>query len=340
MKQIEILKNKLDEISSSIENNHLKNNQSGVLAGISGIAIFSYYYSRFSNNEYYEDLGLKALTLCVDNINNGNVYPTYCSGIAGLGWVFQHLTKNDLVEVDDRLLNDLDEYLYESMSFYIKNGNYDFLHGGLGCGFYFLKRYENTSSKDLKNKYKNYLYECVGLLKDLSEATNDTVKWESIIDIETKEKGYNLSLSHGMSSIVNFLSRLYHYDDFKDRVEGMLKGGVNYILSHKSEDKNSLSLFPNYIKLNEKVQRNSRLAWCYGDLGIGLSLWKASKALKDGVLEKESIDILKHTSGRRLPENTMVSDAGLCHGSFGNAQIFNYMFRQTKIEEFKNATYS
>ncbi len=328
---------KLKEIDSVLSENYSFNTQLGVLSGVSGLSLFQFYFARFLNNERKSDSALLILSSCVENINNGNVYPTYCAGLSGFGWTTTHLNQEGFIEADDNLFTETDEYVFQTMQSFLKNKNYDFLHGALGCGFYFLKRYKNTLLNELKGRYKIYILEFIDSLSDISETDEDGLKWMSIIDIETQEKGSNLSLSHGMSSIINFLSRLYLIDDFKSSVEDILKGGITYMLRFKGKDKNEVSLFPNYISSRKNTQRNSRVAWCYGDLGIGLSLWKASKALKDEILENESIDILKHASKRRLKENTMVMDAGVCHGSFGNAQIFNYMYRQTKIKEFKSA---
>ena len=40
---------------------------------------------------------------------------------------------------------------------------------------------------------------------------------------------------------------------------------------------------------------------------------------------------------RKSNEDTSVRDAGVCHGSFGNAQIFNYLYQETNNTIFKNA---
>jgi len=328
---------KIKEVVIEETENNDRLQQTGALSGVSGIALFLFYYARLKNDNLQAEIALTVLSKSFKQINKGNLYQTYCSGLSGFGWTINHLNQEGFIEIDDSLLIDTDEYLYKTMQSYLNEGNYDFLHGAIGCGFYFFKRYKSTSSKQLKSQYKTYLLHLIELLEDLSEKDNKGLKWLSVIDIKTGEKGYNLSLSHGISSIVIFLSHLHHYEDFKDKVEEILKGGINYILSFKTKNQNSFSLFPNYIKLKENVQWNSRVAWCYGDLGIGLTLWKAAKVLKNDKLEKEAIDILINTSKRRLPEKSMVMDAGLCHGSFGNAQIFNYMYSQTKIKEFKNA---
>lgn len=335
MSKNKILLDKLSEINQALK--YETNEQLGVLSGMSGRALFQFYYSKFLEIDEHAGIGTDILSRCIENINQGNIYPTFCTGLAGMGWTFYHLKKEGLIDLDDELLIELDSYLYTVMVTNIKNGNYDFLHGAIGYGFYFLMRYKTTKSEKLKTEYKEYLIKLIDFLNQLSEREGNKTKWLSVLDIETGKKGYNLSLSHGISSIVNFLSRLYIYDDFQVKVEGMLKRGINYILSFKNENENSLSLFPSYIKKDEAIEWNSRVAWCYGDLGIGLSLWHSAKALKDNSIKNAAIQILEHSALRKTKENTMVMDAGLCHGSFGNAQIFNYMYRQTKYKVFKDA---
>ena len=60
-------------------------------------------------------------------------------------------------------------------------GNYDFLHGGLGYAYYFLSRYQNTQNTSLKNDYKDVLIAVIIKLKDLSETDAYGVKWMSEI---------------------------------------------------------------------------------------------------------------------------------------------------------------
>ncbi|MBC9797628.1 lanthionine synthetase C family protein [Sinomicrobium weinanense] len=338
MEKEELLHAKLKEISHILREKYKESDQTGVLAGTSGIALFQFHYSKFLDTDEFADIGAEILTDGIERINNGYGFPTYCSGLAGTGWVVDHLEQQDFMDAEsDELLAELDHYLHGVMVSDIKEGNYDFLHGALGYGFYFLKRYGNTRSAGLKERYKNHLYELIGLLSELAETDGDKIKWLSVLNRETGEKGYNLSLSHGMSSIVNFLSRLYKHDIFRTQVHPLLKGGVAYILSHKNEDSSVMSLFPAWVKEGEDYDRTSRLAWCYGDPGVGVSLWQASKSLEDTGLGQTAVEILKHATRRTAPESSMVRDAGLCHGSFGNAQIFNRMYAETGEEAFREA---
>lgn len=338
MKKKELLHHKLAEISEVLRGKYKESDQTGVLAGTSGIALFQFYYSKFLDTDEFADTGVEILTDCIERINNGYGFPTYCSGLAGTGWVIDHLEQQDFMDAGgDELLAELDNYLHNVMVSDIKEANYDFLHGALGYGFYFLKRYENTTSVLQKKQYENYLSELITLLNELAETDGNKVRWLSVLDRETGEKGYNLSLSHGMSSIVNFLARLRKHDIFRNQTDSMLKGGIAYILSHKSDDNNSASLFPSWVQNEGDDGRASRLAWCYGDLGVGVSLWQAAKSLDDKELGNTAVETLRHAARRTSPESSMVRDAGVCHGSFGNAQIFNRMHAETGEEAFRKA---
>lgn len=336
----ELLEKKLQEIDQIIKSKYKEETQIGVLAGLSGISLFEFYYSKYLDIDDHADIGVEMLTDCIDKINEGYSYPTFCTGIAGAGWVLDHLEQEEFMDADnDDLLPELDQYIHTFMVTDMKNGNYDFLHGAIGYAFYFLNRYRNTKSEELKEKYKTILFEFLDLLKDMSEDDgNGKIKWESELSIETKERGYNLSLSHGMSSIVGILTKLHVFDDFKEASEPMLKGAINYILSFKSKEENPFSIFPSWVTDNKEDENGqSRLAWCYGDLGVAIRFWFASKTLNDKELANTALEVLKHSAKRTKVEDSLVRDAGVCHGSYGNAQMFFRMYKETGEEEFKEA---
>ncbi len=335
-----VLEQQLKNLDKTIQQHYGDEKNPGVLAGLSGLSLFQFYYAKYLDIDNNAEIGTKILMQSINTINNGYNYPTYCTGIAGMGWVIDHLEQEGFIDVDsDAVLSEMDPYLYTRMVLDIENGKYDFLHAAMGCAFYFLKRYENTKSKKLKSTYKKYLLEFLDALYRTSEKEGENkLKWLSVIDHETKEMGYNLSLSHGMASIIGVLTKLHGYIDFKELASKLLKSAVNYVADYKNEDNNAFSLFPSWIPKNNNIDYTSRVAWCYGDLGIGLQLWYASKTLKDEDLKQTSISILKHAAMRTKPEDTLITDAGICHGSYGNAQIFNRMYKETGDTVFKEAT--
>ena len=335
------LEQKLQEIQKILTKEYKQNLNVGVLSGISGIALFHFYYSKYLNVDTYADIGVEILEEVIERINNGYAYPTFCTGIAGAGWVFEHLLEEDFTDIDnDDLLANLDDYLFATMQSDMQQGEYDFLHAGIGYGYYFLKRYKNTQSTELKKRYKKYLDTIISELGSIAQKDNDGLKWESNFGKDSQLNGFNLSLSHGMSSIIIFLAKLHQIKSFKDSTYPLLTGAVNYVRSKEVQGENLYCLYPTWIATNASQENTkSRLAWCYGDLGIGLAFWHASKTLKDNSLKNDALKILTHATKRKTDEDTLVMDAGVCHGSYGNAQIFNYLFKETNQLIFKEAAY-
>jgi lantibiotic modifying enzyme len=302
----------------------------GVMGGMVGISFFFLYYAKFIDKQDPYDYGIELLSSVFEKINEGFNYHTYSAGLAGIGTVMELLVKNDFLEADtNELLGGLDKYLYKLMIQEIKNGNYDFLHGALGMAFYVLSR------KSGKNSRK-YIAEFVNELDKIAVKDEKGIRWLSEIDREMHIKVFNLSLSHGLASIIVVLSKIYTQGIEKEKTLELLNGAVKYLLNQKLDDSKFHSVFPSWINENE-TPGNSRLAWCYGDLGIGISLWIAGKNIKNSEWQNKAIEILLHTTTRKEDKNTGVVDSGLCHGSAGIAHIYNRMYNYTKIEDFRTS---
>lgn len=334
------LEYKLNEINTIIREESHKEVNIGLINGLSGVALFQFYYAKFTDNDTYADWGQDTLIKIIEKINNGNTNPTLSIGLAGAGWVFDHLNNEGFIELDnDELLSSIDNYLFTAIKINTSYDDFDFLHGSLGIAFYFLKRYNSTRNIILKQNYKSHLDYFIRELTRTAIQDPNGVKW--VAKIKSKEKnfeGYNLSLAHGISSIISFLSEVSLIKVFKNNSQELLKKAISYVLSYEiSEEKKSISLFPNWVLKDGSANKDSRLAWCYGDFGIALSIIKASKALNDEELYNKAIEILNHTTSRNDNETSLVVDTSLCHGAFGNAQIYNSIYHMTKNNVFKES---
>ncbi len=340
MNNTSILLEKLHQIEEILSKTKPRGEHIGVLAGASGRALFHFYYAKFMQTEANADMGAEILSSIIEQINEGYTYPTFCTGIAGAAWTIELLREEEMVDIDsDELLSGLDEFLVQSVEQFGKEDNYyDFLHGVMGIGFYFLKRYQNTASDILKKSYKKILLEIISTLDATAIKKGDTAKWEVYLIKEEKLKGYNLSLSHGMMSIINFLSRLAAYKEFYPEVEKLMKDAIHYVLGFEDASISSSSLFPSWVYDGMKVDSSARLGWCYGDLGIGITLWRAGKVLNDDRIEQKGIEILKHSANRRDLTECKIKDSGLCHGAFGVMHVYQYMYKETKEELFKETS--
>lgn len=333
-----VLRKKLEEINNVLRRSTPMTDDIGVLSGSAGIALFHFNYAQFIQDEESINYGVDIITSIVQNINEGYNFYTYCGGIAGAAWAIELLNELEYIDLDnDLLLEGLDPFLTHTFNIDPKQNFYDFLHGVLGIGYYFLKRYDNTQSKELKKRYEAKLITIINLLNKTAVRVNDGIYWDSFLIREEGVRGSNLSLAHGLSSIINYLSRLIDYPAFKESTMPLLEGALSYILSAQKVDYTNVSYFPDWITSTQEESRSNRLAWCYGDLGISLSLWRAGSVLKRKELSNLALTILKELAKKRGLEETRICDAGLCHGAFGVMHIFDYLYKETKELVFKEA---
>jgi len=204
-------------------------------------------------------------------------------------------------------------------------GNYDFLHGGLGVGYYFLKK---RIPSTMNNKVW-YLW----LKNKAITCTDGCFKWESTLS-DSRKKGFNISLSHGMSSIVVCLTKLMEKYPHVVTIKDILSNTIRYILQQRFINP-VISHFPSYSIESEENPNPSRLGWCYGDLGIAQSLLQASRALENEEYKKIALNILLDSCKRKSLQENNVMDAGICHGTSGISHIYNRLSKDLNYNIFK-----
>lgn len=324
---VDTINTKVDDIANCIKNSLQINPD--LMGGKVGEMLFWANYSIHKEDEIYLNKVTTLLTEIFEDIKKGFNYPTFAGGLAGIGWAVEHLVKNDFINADtNEIIGSLDDFLYPIMINYIREGNYDYLHGALGIGLYYLSRSSNP-------KKLGYLSNLVDELERQSTQMKNGIAWETILVKDENLKGFNLSMSHGISSIIVFLSKLYLDGIDNEKVSNLLNGAVEYLLNQQLDILNYKSNFPSWVS-TEKPLIQSRLAWCYGDLGIGIALWQAGNNIGKEEWKDRAVKILLDVSKRRDIKENLVFDAGLCHGTSGIAHIFNRMYTNTGLREFKN----
>jgi len=328
-----VVKQKIDLIAECVFSKTLYKIEEdfGLYSGQFGILLFLLYYSRYTQNEKHIILTENYAEKLLQHFVKKREIHTFCSGISGILYLFEFLREKDIIDFDiSKVQSILENSIIYNMRLDMHRSQYDFMHAALGVGFYFLKRKTNTE----------YIQELVDFLYLIAEKDfkNKIFKWMSVIDHERKIVGYNLALSHGISSIVIFLVRCVRNGLINDKIMEMLTGAVNFVLSNQMDFTQYGSSFPSYVfKDLPKSISKSRLGWCYGDLGTGIALWQAGKASGQTEWGKRGIEALIHSTYRRNLNETMINDAGICHGSAGVAMIFRRMFLETGHYEFENA---
>lgn len=327
---------KIHQIAQTLANNtqNLTFND-GFMADRIGAALFFFYYSRATGKNSYAEIGYDLLSIVFEELNQ-EMESGRCkdcrTGLPGLGWTMEHLTQNGFIDIDtDSILTDIDDLMNQAMQADMKVKNYDFLDGAITKGIYFLSRIRHQSS------HLN-LTALIDTMADVCDKVPGRgyrflMKWME----NNEEKSYcNMGLAHGMPGVAWFLGKLIEKEIAVEKTSHLLDEFVSYILGTMQDISQNLSYFPNLVVPGD-TPSNSRLAWCFGDLGIGVALWQISQSKKNKEWEDKALIVLRHTTKRRDLAINKVIDAGMCHGTAGIAHMYNRIYAYTKDEIFKEA---
>lgn len=324
---------KINDIYELLLSHATHENDQGLLSGFAGIAMAMFYASQASGESKYRQKADEMLDVLSEKLSDCFVF-SHCCGLAGIGWLYQHLSKKGWIEEDTNiLLEDFDKVLSVVMLRYLYNKQIDFLHEATGIAYYFYSRHnDNPAAKQVLSQYIKIMY-------DIAEKTDNSMKWKTILDHKTLQEGYNISLSHGMSSTLAILNKLYSIDDLRSpKLESMISDTVNYILAQEIDVQKYGSFFPSLALESSSETKSSRLAWCYGDLGISMTLYQAGQTQNRQDWIDKAVNVLLYAAEKRrdLIQNSVI-DACLCHGTSSIAHVFYRMWWNTRLPEFKQA---
>ncbi|WP_223608655.1 lanthionine synthetase LanC family protein [Chryseobacterium sp. OSA05B] len=328
------LDKKLHDIYIHLGDHYQQYNRIGALNGLAGIALFQFYYEERYN--LHSGRGFDSLEHCIKKINEGNFSASYCNGLAGFGWLLNHLEEYKFVEDNEfvQIGSVIDTYIENHLDQCIRQHNYDFFHGTLGSIFYFLKKSDST------NKYKNHISLLFSKLPHLYDTINDYDLSKVAVPeaIEGKlKKRLHLGPAHGISSIIAILCMAYNKGYFREQSILWIDEFVQLILAYEMP-LDSVSEFPMWIDLQTKEKATSSLSWCSGDTGIGITLLNTSETLGNRIWKDQSSNILKKACQRRHIQQSMIKGYGICHGYFGASRIFSRAYSLNPIQEFEEAS--
>jgi hypothetical protein len=324
----EIIKEILEKIYFNTKD---QGNDSSLMSGKAGELIFKYLYLKHFKVADAESDFQNSIQSVVDKSRNYHL-PTFCGGKSGINWAFAFLHKNEILDKEDfDLLRADDEKLSKIAIWMLEKDNYDFLHGAIGIGYSLLySRGENFSP---------FFVNFFDLFEKILDKSSDK---QSIpyYDFQTNQiitNKVNLGLAHGIPSVLKFSLQCYVQNVNKKEAKAMAVMVSEYLINHINKDISS-NYFASIISIDtDDYDPKSRLAWCYGDLGIGFILFQAGLILKKKEITNLALEILMQTIKRVNLSEALIFDAGICHGSSGVAHIYHKMWQYTKNIAFKEA---
>lgn len=301
--------------------------------GLAGQSVFYTYLDQVQPERGYGDDAVETLEAAIDGIGESLAFPGLYSGFSGVAWTLEHLRGILFDENED------DEDPGEEVAVVLKDHlgatpwrmDYDLISGLAGFGAYAVERMPRPWGKEC-------LEAVIARLAENAEHNAQGTTWLTPPELmPERDRGlfpngsYNLGVAHGVPGVIPILAEavVAGID-----AEALLTQSVAWLLANRLPAGGS-SAFA-YSVAEGIEPRPTRVAWCYGDLGVSVALLFAARLVGNREWEEAAVDVGRLAAARPLAEAGVV-DAGLCHGGFGNAHLFNRLYQATGVADFAAA---
>ena len=308
----------LEEISVTLDNYTKQETSPGLLSGFSGCDLFYAYYYNLTGKKKHLKKVHQLLLKSIQALSVNALIASHCNGVAGIVWGIQHLINAGFASEDglEDTFEEVDQLLGGIMEQQVGEGEYDFLHQGLGIALYFLEKEQSSP----------YLNTLVKLLEKTAYRDNKGMRWRDHFSRTQAERpdepAFNLGLAHGIPAIISILGKIQQKGI---NVTPLLDESISWLLSTKNEPEDGLSsLYPVLVNVHNEAMtgKQSRIGWCYGDLSIATTLLNTGH-------KEEAHQIFTYTLQNRNKKNGSIYDTCLCHGSAGISHIFRRAYLTT-----------
>lgn len=300
--------------------------------GEAGFALFRAYLARSgllsqTQSACQEDMAFAHLQSAADQLGSIAQRPELFSGFAGVAWATQHLLSQGFLDEGEDLCAAVDEALLEWLRDRGASMLCELIAGLAGIGLYGLSRQGRSGGRKI-------VQHVVATLADTAIADQSGRTWfhapEKLSSFarQIHPNGcYNLGLSHGIPGVLIFLGRAATHE--VPGARELLLDATRWLLLQQRAYHNGSRFGHSFVRDPSEEPDGSRVAWCYGDLGVAVALLTTSQHTPDDECNSLALELVR-SAARRPIEECRVKDAGLCHGAFGNAQVFARLYAATR----------
>lgn len=304
----------------------------GLAAGKAGIILFYTEMCEFTGDEDYLDKGISLLEGIINSYRFDPGLYSHCAGVAGLMWIVGYLVRKEYIDPSCYdTFDEIEQPLFEKMLSLLDAGLYDFLHEGLSI-------YHGFAANDsLRFDREDLIETTLGFLEKTGVQDESGLRWNDI-NLQTNKPipgTCNFGMAHGIGSIISLMSQMYSMTTSqrtRERIFQLVSGAMSFLFHGRSPEPETLSLFPYVIFPGRDIDYNSRLGWCYGDLGIAIAIRNAGKAFQQLQWLDMANEIVGISTRRKDLARNQIFDGGFCHGAGGLAHIYMSFYLESGDE--------
>jgi hypothetical protein len=203
-------------------------------------------------------------------------------------------------------VDEMDEVLLGSLR--ARPREFDLISGPCGIGAYALVRTDIAAARRLYAAAEQ-------ALERGSELDDGLRSWR--VPVDTQKPGpFDLGVAHGTPGVIGLLAHALRLGVATGRTGRMLDETLGWLHAQERRD------LPHsrFASFTGPSGQSSRLAWCYGDLGVAAMAATAATVRQDPALEAW----WRELAAQRLaqpPSTWMLADDPLCHGRAGVLHI-------------------
>jgi hypothetical protein len=269
-------------------------------------------------------LAVALIERAMDGVSEGDVPPSLFKGFTGVALAVGLLTGRILApaasEEDDpcAAVDEALEALLDAEPF-PEDAPFDLIQGLVGFGVHALARPDRPVARCVLGKV-------IARLDELSVRRADGSAWRSPpspLKHAFPAGTLDLGVAHGVAGVIGLLGACCA--EGVQQARPILQGAVSFLLAQ--ERLRDGTCFPTALVPGGR-RPPVRSAWCYGDPGVAAALLVAARGAGEPAWEVAARRIAR-VAITRPAEDTLVVDAGICHGAAGLGHVYNRLFQAT-----------
>ncbi|WP_129649527.1 lanthionine synthetase LanC family protein [Peristeroidobacter agariperforans] len=243
------------------------------------------------------------------------------SSFVGVAWAANHAHAMEVLPESDDLCDAADEAVLEGLREHGSSLPCELIFGLSGIGVYGLARWHRPAGRQIVECVVRALEESAVLDRGLRTWFHSPEHLSANGLKEAPEGYFNLGLSHGVPGALVFLSKAAGHG--VPGAQALLIEARHWLLLQQRAFSNGSRFGFSVLPAADRQPEieGSKVAWCYGDLGVCAALLQIARHARRTEWEPVALDLARALAHRPAPDRD-VMDAGLCHGALGNAHIF------------------